>query len=182
MLNISLNSLILVFISEFRSVRQDMILQTCSDDVQLTVLGACVRFHVVFGHLLANTTTFSKHINFQHQLECMKSCLLLDESKLQDTERSHLETIQCLYLLSNLDSAHALTWAIGVSNRSDDLGEMSLFIFWTLAPAIFKGAMEKYNDGPNGCCLGSCFLYRLKSNRFVHHCTTMKYLYKYLNV
>jgi len=143
--NCNLQELYDFLFDRLRSVRQDMILQTCSDDVQLTVLGACVRFHVVFGHLLANTTTFSKHINFQHQLECMKSCLLLDESKLQDTERSHLETIQCLYLLSNLDSAHALTWAIGVSNRSDDL-ERCLQIALSFGSGNFVRFFRLVND------------------------------------
>jgi len=123
--NCNLQELYDFLFDRLRSIRQDMIVQSCSDEIQLSVLGVCVRFHITFGHLMAKTTTFSQHINSQHQLECMKSCLVLDDTKIRQNQpesyRSHLETIQCLYLLSNLDSPHALTWAIGVSDRSEDL-------------------------------------------------------------
>ena len=98
-----------------RAVRQDLVLQAAvpAQD-QLFILGVCVRFHVVMGHLLARHASFSAHINSQHQLDCVKSCLLLQEALVEpsDHTQASLNMLQCLYLLTNLDSAHAVNWAI----------------------------------------------------------------------
>ena len=105
-----------------RAVRQDLVLQAAvpAQD-QLFILGVCVRFHVVMGHLLARHASFSAHINSQHQLDCVKSCLLLQgalEEPIMPETRASLETMQCVYLLSNLDSAHAINWALNQSRNT----------------------------------------------------------------
>ena len=118
-----------------RSVRQDLVVQSAPDDVQLHILATCVRFHLVFGHLLAQHSTFSQHLNSQHQLECLKSCLVLGEtsssssssSSSRSQEESDMETMQCLYLLTNLDSPHALNWAVNTQTRSEKLGNVSIY-------------------------------------------------------
>lgn len=112
-----------------RAVRQDMVLQAAvpARD-QLFILGVCVRFHVVMGHLLARHASFSAHLNSQHQLDCLKSCLLLQgalEEPVMSETRASLETLQCLYLLSNLDSAHAVNWAIQ-QPRSSECGGLGI--------------------------------------------------------
>ena len=109
-----------------RAVRQDMVLQAAvpARD-QLLILGVCVRFHVVMGHLLARHASFSAHLNSQHQLDCLKSCLLLQgalEEPITSDTRASLDALQCLYLLSNLDSTHAVNWAIHQPRSSGSLG------------------------------------------------------------
>jgi len=109
-----------------RAVRQDMVLQAAvpARD-QLLILGVCVRFHVVMGHLLARHASFSAHLNSQHQLDCLKSCLLLQgalEEPVTSDTRASLDALQCLYLLSNLDSTHAVNWAIHQPRSSGSLG------------------------------------------------------------
>ena len=106
-----------------RAVRQDMVVQSAvpAQD-QLLILSICVRFHLVMSHLLERHTSFSAHINSQHQLECVKSCLLLQAT----LEESNTDTLQCVYLLSNLDSSHAVNWVINQPkrSRSDCLGTL----------------------------------------------------------
>ena len=106
-----------------RAVRQDMVVQSAvpAQD-QLLILSICVRFHLVMSPLLERHTSFSAHINSQHQLECVKSCLLL-QATLED---SNTDTLQCVYLLSNLDSSHAVNWVINQPkrSRSDCLGTL----------------------------------------------------------
>ena len=102
-----------------RAVRQDLTLQTVADPVTLTVLASCVRFHLVFGLLLRSSQTFSQHLNSQHQLDCLKSCLLLTPDAHQVEE---LTSIHCVYLLNNMDSDHALVWALNNKHTSQLLG------------------------------------------------------------
>ena len=102
-----------------RAVRQDLTLQIVADSVTLTVLASCVRFHLVFGLLLRSSPTFSEHLNSQHQLDCLKSCLLLSPAAHQVEE---LTTIHCVYLLNNMDSDHALVWALNNKHTSQLLG------------------------------------------------------------
>ena len=104
-----------------RAVRQDLTLQTVPDSVSLTVLACCVRFHLVFGLLLRSSPTFSPHLNSQHQLDCLKSCLLLCPAPHQAEE---LTSIHCVYLLNNLDSDHALVWASNNKHSSQQLGKV----------------------------------------------------------
>ena len=107
-----------------RAVRQDLTLQTLQtvpDSVSLTVLACCVRFHLVFGLLLRCSPTFSHHLNSQHQLDCLKSCLLLRPAPHQAEE---LTSIHCVYLLNNLDSDHALVWALNNKHSSQQLGKV----------------------------------------------------------
>jgi len=126
MKNFELQDLYDFLFDRLRSVRQDLVVQSAPDDVQLHILATCVRFHLVFGHLLAQHSTFSQHLNSQHQLECLKSCLVLGEtssssSSSRSQEESDMETMQCLYLLTNLDSPHALNWAVNTQTRSEKL-------------------------------------------------------------
>ena len=106
-----------------RAVRQDLTLQTVTDPLTLTVLASCVRFHLVFGLLLRSSTTFSHHLNSQHQLDCIKSCLLLSPASHQVEE---LTTIHCVYLLTNMDSDHALVWALNNKHSSHLLGTVQI--------------------------------------------------------
>ena len=107
-----------------RSIRQDMVVQSVSDSIQLEILATCVRFHLIFGHHLTKLPTFSQHINSQHQLDCIKSCLLLDEASMTQEQLSgDLLSIQCLYILTNIDSPHALSWAIKREQRHRNLGK-----------------------------------------------------------
>ena len=108
-----------------RAIRQDLILQSSSSSVQLFILAVCVRFHLVFGLLLIKESNFSHHINSQHQLDCLKSCLLISEDQLTPAEAEDLQQMKCLYLLSNVDSPHALTWAVNqsFSNHDNSLGK-----------------------------------------------------------
>jgi hypothetical protein len=96
-----------------RSIRQDMVLQELKDKVAMEILSTCVRFHLVFGHLLAtqSPTTFSHHLNSSHQLDCVKSYLLLCD---QD------QIMSSVYLLSNMDSPAALSWAIKILNNKGE--------------------------------------------------------------
>ena len=114
-----------------RAVRQDLTLQTVADSVTLTVLASCVRFHLVFGLLLHSQPSFSRHINTQHQLDCLKSCLLLNPSS-EDSTVSTMTTMHCAYLLSNMDSEHALAWAVNINQRSQLLGRVLelFFMLW----------------------------------------------------
>ena len=98
----------------------------------LSILG--FRFHVVMGHLLALHASFSGHINSQHQLDCVKSCLLLQgalEEPVMPETRASLVSLQCVYLLSNLDSAHAVNWALNQQRRSTCHGLGTIPIHWT---------------------------------------------------
>ena len=115
----SLQDLYDFLFDRLRAVRQDLTLQPASEDrLSLKILACCVRFHLVFGLLLRSHTTFSQHLNSQHQLDCLKSCLLLSPGP--DCEE--VASLQCLYLLSNMDSQHALTWAVNIQHRTDLLG------------------------------------------------------------
>jgi len=62
-----------------RAVRQDLTLQQAED---IQILAACVRFHLLFGHLLElqSPELYSSHLNLSHQLDCVKACLLIGES------------------------------------------------------------------------------------------------------
>ena len=102
-----------------RAVRQDLTLQTVTDPLTLTLLASCVRFHLVFGLLLQPSPTFSHHLNSQHQLDCLKSCLLLSPAPQQAEE---LTSLHCVYLLNNLDSDHAIVWALNNKHSSQLLG------------------------------------------------------------
>ena len=73
----------------------------------------------MFGLLLPPSPTFSHHLNSQHQLDCLKSCLLLSPDPKQAEE---LATIHCIYLLDNMDSDHALAWALNNKHSSQQLG------------------------------------------------------------
>ena len=73
----------------------------------------------MFGLLLQSSPTFSHHLNSQHQLDCLKSCLLLCPDPQQTEE---LSTIHCVYLLNNMDSDHALAWALNNKHSSHQLG------------------------------------------------------------
>jgi len=77
--SISLADLYDFIFDRLRAVRQDLTLQQ-TEDVQ--ILAACVRFHLLFGHLLElhSPELFSAHINLSHQLDCVKSCLLIGEN------------------------------------------------------------------------------------------------------
>ena len=141
MKNFELQDLYDFLFDRLRSVRQDLVVQSAPDDVQLHILATCVRFHLVFGHLLAQHSTFSQHLNSQHQLECLKSCLVLGEtsssssssSSSRSQEESDMETMQCLYLLTNLDSPHALNWAVNTQTRSKKLGNVSTYVHVVLS-------------------------------------------------
>jgi len=125
MKNFELQDLYDFLFDRLRSVRQDLVVQSAPDDVQLHILSTCVRFHLVFGHLLSQHSTFSQHLNDQHQLECLKSCLVIGETSLKSSQRlqedSDMEMMQCLYLLTNLDSPHALHWAVNIPRRTEKL-------------------------------------------------------------
>ena len=111
-----------------RAVRQDMVVQAgVPAKDQLFILGVCVRFHVVMGHLLARLATFSAVINSQHQLDCVKSCLLLQAALVEPNveTRAALECLQCVYLMSNLDSAHALNWVVS-QQRGPECGSLGI--------------------------------------------------------
>ena len=85
------------------------------------------------GHLLARHASFSAHINSQHQLDCVKSCLLLQgalEEPVMPETRASLETLQCVYLLSNLDSAHAVNWALNQPRSSACHSLGNVYIYW----------------------------------------------------
>jgi len=90
-----------------RAVRQDMLVQVVDPEIKQRILSTCVRFYVVFGHILSNNPAFSDKLNSQHQLECTKSCLLLPK---------YSDDIGAIYLLSNMDSPSALAWAIDQSS------------------------------------------------------------------
>ena len=116
-----------------RAVRQDMVVQGAgvAPRTRLQLLATCARFHLVWGQLLAATPTFSAHLNTQHQLDTLKSCLVLGEGAGLGEEGaglgedSELEAVQCVYLLSNLDSPHALNWAVQLPRRSRALGNIT---------------------------------------------------------
>ena len=73
----------------------------------------------MFGQLLSSSPGFSAHLNSQHQLDCLKSCLLLCPASQQAEE---LTVIQCVYLLGNMASDHAMTWALNNKHTSQLLG------------------------------------------------------------
>ena len=110
-----------------RAVRQDMVVQGAgvAPRTRLQLLATCARFHLVWGQLLAATPTFSAHLNTQHQLDTLKSCLVLGEGAGLGEDRE-LEAVQCVYLLSNLDSPHALNWAVQLPHRSRALGKITI--------------------------------------------------------
>ena len=76
------------------------------------------RFHLLFGHLLAGHASFSAHLNSSHQLDCVKSCLLVPGVP---PSCPALTAMQCCYLLSNCDSPSALAWATSLHERSAQL-------------------------------------------------------------
>lgn len=127
-----------------RAVRQDLVLQAAvpAQD-QVFILGVCVRFHVVMGHLLARHASFSAHINSQHQLDCVKSCLLLQGALVEPSTHTlaSLDTLQCLYLLTNLDSAHAVNWAI---NQPSSSGGGSLGMCLDVARSYREGNYVRF--------------------------------------
>jgi len=86
-----------------RAVRQDLTIQRIEGTVTISILSMCVRFHLLFGHLLSNHSSFSVHINTSHQLDCVKSFLLLSTPG--------EDVMSCVYLLSNMDSPSAMSWA-----------------------------------------------------------------------
>ena len=69
--------------------------------------------------LVITSPTFSHHLNSQHQLDCLKSCLLLSPAPQQAEE---LTSLHCVYLLNNLDSDHAVVWALNNKHSSQLLG------------------------------------------------------------
>ena len=108
-----------------RAIRQDLVIQQSRASDQLYILSVCVRFHLVFGQLLDQQSTFSSHINSQHQLDCLKSCVLLEEEDDNTIEEDDekMSNMKSIYLLSNLDSPHSVSWAVGHNNKDRDLGE-----------------------------------------------------------
>jgi len=98
-----------------RAVRQDLVVQGAKDTTSMAILSICVRFHLLFGHLLAHQPSFSSHINTTNQLDCVKSCLLLSPT----THHNHM--MEAVYLLSNLDSPSAISWAISQPQPSPQL-------------------------------------------------------------
>lgn len=94
-----------------RAVRQDCVLQNLKDITTINILTQCVRFHVVFGFLLSSLSIarFDPTINFAHQLECLKSCLLLHHQLQMDVNTR--EEMSHIYLLSNMGSQAPLVWA-----------------------------------------------------------------------
>eukprot|EP00092_Neocalanus_flemingeri_P029843 GFUD01032401.1.p1 GENE.GFUD01032401.1~~GFUD01032401.1.p1 ORF type:complete len:413 (+),score=148.52 GFUD01032401.1:168-1406(+) len=98
-----------------RAVRQDLVVQGVKDTTSETILSVCVRFHLLFGHLLAHHPSFSTNINTSHQLECVKSCLLLSSAT------SHNHMMEAVYILSNMDSPSAISWAIMQPKHSPKL-------------------------------------------------------------
>ena len=141
-----------------RAVRQDLVLQAAvpAQD-QVFILGVCVRFHVVMGHLLARHASFSAHINSQHQLDCVKSCLLLQGALVEPSTHTlaSLDTLQCLYLLTNLDSAHAVNWAINQPSSSGG-GSLGIVI---VRPDI-RHKMHVHCTSISGMCLDVARSYR----------------------
>jgi len=103
-----------------RAVRQDLVVQRVMDNTSMVILSICVRFHLLFGHLLANNPSFSQHINTSHQLDCVKSCLLIPST-------DHTNMMESVYLLSNMDSPSAMSWAISQPKLSQQL-KLSLAI------------------------------------------------------
>jgi len=103
-----------------RAVRQDLVVQRVNDITSMTILSICVRFHLLFGQLLADHPSFSHHINTTHQLDCVKSCLLMPST----TDQHMMESV---YLLSNMDSPSAISWAINQPRTSSHL-KLSLAI------------------------------------------------------
>jgi len=101
-----------------RAIRQDLVLQDVQDAVSFYILSVCVRFHLIFGILLADNKSFSSHINTTHQLDCVKACLLLSKSMKPCVNTKMMEAV---YILSNIDTPSALHWAVCQSNKSDDL-------------------------------------------------------------
>jgi len=102
-----------------RAVRQDLVVQRVKNNTSMSILSTCVRFHLLFGHILAGNPNFSQHINISHQLECVKSCLLLSTSS--------NPTMESVYLLSNMDSPSALVWAVSHPHPSPQL-QLSLSV------------------------------------------------------
>jgi len=103
-----------------RAVRQDLVVQGVMDNTSMVILSICVRIHLLFGHLLANHPSFSEHINTSHQLDCVKSCLLIPSTH-------HTNMMESVYLLSNMDSPSAMSWAISQPKLSQQL-KLSLAI------------------------------------------------------
>ena len=147
----SLQDLYDFLFDRLRAVRQDLTLQPASEDrLSLKILACCVRFHLVFGLLLRSHTTFSQHLNSQHQLDCLKSCLLLSPGP--DCEEvaslqclQEVAHLQCLYLLSNMDSQHALSWAVNIQHRTDLLGR-DLGRSYSLVVSCNTEYTEKYRE------------------------------------
>jgi len=100
-----------------RAVRQDMTVQRMEGTVCMDILNVCVRFHLLFAHLLSTHPSFSHHINTSHQLDCVKSFLILSAQ----TDHEHSQMMESVYLLSNMDSPSAMSWATTVHQPSKQL-------------------------------------------------------------
>jgi len=96
-----------------RSIRQDLSVQQVRDRIHLHVLEVCVKFHLLSAYTFLSSTSavsFDGHINFQHLLECLKLALIIhQELKIHDECSQELISV---YLLVNLGSDHAVTWAL----------------------------------------------------------------------
>jgi len=100
-----------------RAVRQDMTVQRMEGSLCMDILNICVRFHLLFAHLLSTHPSFSHHINTSHQLDCVKSFLLLSAQ----TDHKNSQMMESVYLLSNMDSPSAMSWATTVHQPSSQL-------------------------------------------------------------
>lgn len=95
-----------------RAVRQDMVLQSLSDETACRILAIIVRFHVMSSYLLSELPVdkFDPAINSSHLLECTKMLLVLqDENEVSSFVR---EEIAAIYILSNLSSPAPFYWAL----------------------------------------------------------------------
>lgn len=119
-----------------RAVRADLAVQEVTGEPALGILAVCVRFHLLFGHLLAGHASFSAHLNSSHQLECVKSCLLVPGVP---PSCPALTAMQCCYLLSNCDSPSALAWATSLHERPTQLAGCL-----ALARAFTEGNWVRY--------------------------------------
>jgi len=105
-----------------RAVRQDLTVQRIEGTICMDILNICVRFHILFGHLLSTHPSFSHHINTSHQLDCVKSYLISSAK----TDHAQIHFIESVYLLSNMDSPSAMTWATNILNPSHHLKQCIL--------------------------------------------------------
>lgn len=83
-----------------RAIRQDMTIQRLKPDVCILLLEPMIRFHVLYGYLLATHSRFDHHLNDVHLQECLMTVLKCYQ--VSPDSGSNRTSIKTIFMCTNI--------------------------------------------------------------------------------